>query len=41
MGAIAAEILINKIKNPQSNKRKEIILEPKIIIRKTTKMLET
>lgn len=39
MGAIAAEILINKIKNPKSNKKKEIILEPKIIIRKTTKIL--
>lgn len=39
MGAIAAEILINKIKNPKSDKRKEIILEPKIIIRKTTKIL--
>jgi DNA-binding LacI/PurR family transcriptional regulator len=40
MGAIAAEILINKIKNPKSNEKKEIILDPKIIIRKTTKILK-
>lgn len=35
MGSLGAELLINKIENPESSEIKQIILEPELMIRKT------
>ncbi len=35
MGSLGAELLVNKIENPQASEIKQIILEPELVIRKT------